>query len=265
MSLESTFDIVPVWIVLGTSVLLMIGSIDLGFHWGMGHGQKPVKEQLSQVRSIMGASLGLLAFMLAFSFNIAQSHFEKRNEAFVLEINAITSAYLSSGLLPPEAEATSRSLLQDLVGERIAIQAAAGAGRMDEVAEGIQRSEDLLQGLWRTAEAQEYGVDSGSSGMFTQAVLTMIGVNELRIHAALYNRIPPVNWIVLVFVAALSMLVMGYHAGLTGTRSRVATWSLALIFSAVLMLVTDLDRPRMSLFTVNQEQMLDLQRFMTDR
>ena len=68
----------------------------------------------------------------------------------------------------------------------------------------------------------------------------------------------------LFLVSVLSMLVTGYHAGLTGTRSRVATWTLTLIFSAVLTLVTDLDRPRMTLFSVNQEQMVDLQRYMAE-
>jgi hypothetical protein len=56
------------------------------------------------------------------------------------------------------------------------------------------------------------------------------------------------------------MLVTGYHAGLTGARSPMATWTLAIVFSTVLTLAIDLDRPRMTLFSVNQQQMLDLQR-----
>ena len=55
------------------------------------------------------------------------------------------------------------------------------------------------------------------------------------------------------------MLVMGYQAGLTGTRSRLATWTLAATFSLVMTLITDLDRPNMSLFRLNQQLMVELE------
>ena len=51
---------------------------------------------------------------------------------------------------------------------------------------------------------------------------------------------------------------MGYQAGLTGTRSILATWALAATFAAVMVLITDLDRPRMSLFKLNQQLMVEL-------
>jgi len=60
-------------------------------------------------------------------------------------------------------------------------------------------------------------------------------------------------------MSMLSMMIMGYQAGLTGTHSRLATWVLAITFSAVMMLVTDLDRPRVSLFKMDQRLMTELQ------
>jgi hypothetical protein len=60
-------------------------------------------------------------------------------------------------------------------------------------------------------------------------------------------------------MALLSMVVMGYQAGLTGTRSSLATWTLAVTFSAVMVLITDLDRPNMSLFQLDQGLMVELE------
>ena len=77
--------------------------------------------------------------------------------------------------------------------------------------------------------------------------------------AALFNRISPVIWITLFLMSLLSMIVMGYQAGLTGTRSGLATWTLAITFSAVMTLITDLDRPNMTLFQLNQELMVELE------
>jgi hypothetical protein len=54
------------------------------------------------------------------------------------------------------------------------------------------------------------------------------------------------------------MIIMGYQAGLTGARSGIATWTLAATFSVVMALVMDLDRPNQSLFSINQQLMVDL-------
>jgi hypothetical protein len=60
----------------------------------------------------------------------------------------------------------------------------------------------------------------------------------------------------------MSMVVVGYQAGLTEKRSPVATFSLALAFSAVMMLIMDLDRPLQSLFALDVAVMGQLAAFM---
>jgi hypothetical protein len=87
----------------------------------------------------------------------------------------------------------------------------------------------------------------------------MINAHDARLQSALFNRVSPVIWITLAIMALLAMLVMGYQAGLTGTRSSLATLTLAIAFSAVMMLITDLDRPNMTLFRMNQQLMVELE------
>ena len=65
------------------------------------------------------------------------------------------------------------------------------------------------------------------------------------------NRIHYVIWVTLYFTGFLAMMITGYQAGLVGKRSPFATVGLALIFATVMMLITDLDRPFMSLFDIN--------------
>jgi hypothetical protein len=95
--------------------------------------------------------------------------------------------------------------------------------------------------------------------MFAQAVLAMINAHDARLQAAFFNRISPVIWMTLLLMALLAMVVMGYQAGLTGTRSTLATWTLAVAFAAVIALITDLDRPGMRLFHLNQQLMVELE------
>jgi hypothetical protein len=48
------------------------------------------------------------------------------------------------------------------------------------------------------------------------------------------------------------------HAGMTATRRSPAILALVLTFSAVILLIADLDRPYEGLLTVNQQAILDL-------
>jgi hypothetical protein len=76
------------------------------------------------------------------------------------------------------------------------------------------------------------------------------------------NRIPLTIWMTLYLMAALSMTIMGYQAGLTDRRSPVATITLTIAFSAVIILITDLDRPIMSFFDINDQLLVDLHEYM---
>lgn len=252
-------DAVPLLLILVLTVAAQLASIEFGFRLGRVRQGKPNKSQMAQVRAIMGASLGLLAFMLAFSFSMAQQHFEERARAYLAEVSAIDSAFRSAGLLPPEQREEARDQLRTFAEVRLDTTRYARANDIPSVVEMIRTSERIHDTLWRIAEtaaASEEAPDD--SGMFAQAIMAMINVHDQRLQVSFFNRISPVIWITLFGMAVLSMAVMGYQAGLTGTRSSFATWTLAATFAFVIVLITDLDRPRMSLFHMNQALMVEL-------
>lgn len=256
-------DQISIFLVMMISIGLMVASIETGFWFGEVRGGKANKSQMAQVRAIMGASLGLLAFMLAFSFNTAQQHFETRIQGYMLEISAIDSAYRGADLLGDTHRGQAQDLLRNFASLRIDTSAAANAGDMDTAVEMIRESELLHDRLWSVAEtAMEQDSERESSGIFAQSILAMIDAHDARLQAAFFNRVSPVIWITLAAMSVLSMLIMGYQAGLTGTRSRLATWTLAVTFSFVMMLITDLDRPRTTLFKMNQDLLLEMNRRM---
>ena len=99
MELQRFFDGIPILAFLGIITVLMVTFFELGFRVASKSNEKTNKAQIAQVRAIMGAALGLLAFMLAFSFSGAKSHFEARVNSYLLEISAIDSAYRGADLL----------------------------------------------------------------------------------------------------------------------------------------------------------------------
>lgn len=253
------FDQIPLGLILLLCVGIQLLFIELGFRYGtidQGRG----KPQMAQVRAIMGASLGLLAFMLAFTFNSAQQHFEERTRAYMLEISAIDSAYRGADLIPQKEKEQAKGLLKEFTKLRLDTAVAAKQANRDRVVELIRQSERIHDQLWSLAEQAMEGEGTGEdTGIFASAVLAMIDAHDARLQAVLFNRISPVIWLTLYGMAVLSMMVMGYQAGLTGTRSGLATWTLALTFSAVMMLITDLDRPNMTLFEMNQQLMVEME------
>ena len=56
-----------------------------------------------------------------------------------------------------------------------------------------------------------------------------------------------------------AMAITGYGAGLAGRRSMIATVAVVVAFSAVILLIADLDRPQEGFLRVSQQTMLDLQ------
>jgi len=253
-------DHIPLLAVTIICIVLQILFIEAGFRYGQRRGKGGFKAQMAQVRAIMGASLGLLAFMLAFSFSIAQQHFEERSRAYMMEVSAIGTAFRGADLLNSDARVLAQDMLGKFAKLRLATVAAVREADQERVVEMIRESERIHDLLWSLAESAMEGEGEGAdTSLFAQSVLTMIAAHDARLQAAIFNRISPVIWITLLLMAILSMLVMGYQAGLTGTRSRLATWTLAATFAVVMTLITDLDRPNMSLFQLNQQLMVELE------
>ena len=265
MGLQRFLDDIPMLVFLLLITVLMVSFIEIGFRIGGYDRRDRNKAQVAQVRAIMGASLGLLAFMLAFSFSRAQSHYEARIDAYLVEISAIDSAYRGADLLDEPRRTSAKTLLRQFVQLRRDSSYAADTGDLEEAIEIIRDAERIHDKLWKIASSSMSSPgDSIDDSIFVNAILEMIKANDERIQAKLFNRISLVIWFTLFLMSFLSMIVMGYQAQLTGTRSILATWALAFAFAAVMTLVTDLDRPQMSLFKMNQSLMIELQNWIIE-
>jgi hypothetical protein len=88
-------------------------------------------------------------------------------------------------------------------------------------------------------------------------------LHSKRVTFALHNRIPGMVWLALYFIAILAMMALGYQEGLSGSRRSLAVLALVLTFSAVMLLIADLDRPQEGLLRVSQRAMMDLQKSFT--
>lgn len=246
----------PLWGLFVAILLVVLLSVEFGYRLGKYRRSRHELEKEAPVGTMVGAALGLLAFILAFTFGLAAARFDNRIQVLLDEANAIGTTYLRAGILPEGSEQT-RALLRDYVDTRL------GGVRSGNITEGIRQSESIQQKLW--AEAKAVGQKNPNSivvGLFVQSLNEVIDLHAKRVQAGLRNRIPGAIWVGLFAVAALSLAAMGYQAGLAGTRRSLAVLAVAVAFSVVIELIADLDRSQEGLLKIGQQALIDVQRSM---
>jgi hypothetical protein len=267
MLVSHFFDLVPIWILFLGTILLMVLFIEFGFRLGKKAQASAKKAQTSQVRAIMGAGLGLLAFMLAFTFSTAQSHFEARVQSLAEEARIARNAFMQADVMLEPERTQVKQLLKDYIELRSVGKLGNSNNTEQGIAEGLRLSEQIQKDLWMLAvqaggPKTKKSAATESNAMLKASVIALTDIHYTRLHSAVMNRIPLTIWMTLYLMAVLAMIIMGYQAGLTDRRSPVATITLAIAFSAVIILISDLDRPIMSFFEINKQLLVDLNDYM---
>jgi hypothetical protein len=249
---DGFLDRFPIWLLLLVTVVVVLLCVEIGYRLA-GYQKNRAGENDAPVGGMVGATLGLLAFMLAFTFGMAASRFDDRRQVVLAEANAIGTTYLRAQTLAEPIATDTRNLLREYVEVRLE------GARGGDISEAISKSEDLLNHLWSLAVAAAEKDRSPVAGLYIQSLNEVIDLHAKRIMVALRSRIPSAIWIGLYSLALLAMLAMGYHAGLTSTKRSIAVMALVLAFSVVVILIVDLDRPGEGLLRVSQQSMIDLQ------
>lgn len=248
-------DAFPIWTLFPLTLIIGVLAMELGCRVAR-YRKRRHNEPEAPAAPIVAATLGLLAFMLAFTFGMAASRFEERRQAVLAEANAIRTTYLRAAMMPEPMATESRNLLREYVDLRLAATDPA------RTAELIAKSEELHNRLWAQAVTAAQKERSLMTSLFIQSLNEVINMHGKRVTATLYSRVPAAIWLGLYLLFVLSMTVMGYHEGMAGTRRSVAGFVLVVAFSTVLVLITDLDRPGQGLLRVNQQSMHDVRKSM---
>jgi hypothetical protein len=104
---------IPLWGVFILTVIMVLLSIGAGVFMGDRRRRQPDHEAESSLGTIITATLGLLAFMLAFTFGMAANRLETRKQLLLDEINAIGTTYLRAGYLLKPHSSEIRKLLRE--------------------------------------------------------------------------------------------------------------------------------------------------------
>ncbi|MEH6591638.1 MAG: ABC transporter substrate-binding protein [Halioglobus sp.] len=258
-----TFDSVPIGVVFALMVIIALLAIEFGL-W-LGRRSKRNIASLQPVATIVGAVLGMMAFVIALTFGSANGRFDERKSALLADVTAIQTAYLRASLLPEPHRTTVRSLLRDYVHMRVGIVYSYG---LPDRLQLVQRRAETLQDLmWSHVESLAASEsDSRIQMQFASALTDVFNLHTKRVVIGAYYQIPVFVWIVLLLASTVAMFAVGFQFGASGGRRIVAAnLALSLTFALVMLLAIDLDRTGEGLVAVNQQPMMNLYQNMKNR
>lgn len=248
------FESAPIGVLLLGTIGLVLLSLEAGIRVERAR-QRRGAGTLEVSGAMAGATMGLLAFMLAFTFNAAASRHDARKALVVDEVNAIETTWLRAGFLPEPYKADARRQLREYVDVRV--KAAAGEIALED---GLRQSDALQGQLWAGAEdVGRLDEESITTGLFVQALNEVLDLHLERVTVATRNLVPGVIWASLYLLMVIGMFMFGRQIGQTPTRQFGLELALALSFSLVMFLIIDLDRPQEGLVNVSQQAMVELQ------
>jgi len=246
------------WWIFAVLVAVLIVTAEIGVRMGRAVRSRLAEQAVSQITTIEGGVLGMLALLLAFTFSMAVMRYDTRRELVVKEANAIGTAALRAQLLPEPARGEAAALFRDYVASRLELAQSASDVNRRQAAMVV--TERLQQQLWTVAvnglrsEPQNLGLS-----LLLTATNEVIDVHGERL-AAHRNHVPEIVLRLEMLVALFTTGLIGYGCGVASYRNRISTTALAILIAAVVVLIIDLDRPRRGLIQVSQTPLEELLR-----
>src|SRR5689334_5863414 len=100
MEPSAFLDAFPIWTIFPLTLLIGLLAVEAGRRIASLWRRHAKDRTEAPAPPIVAATLGLLAFLLAFTFGMAASRFEERKQAVLTESNAIQTSYLRAATLP---------------------------------------------------------------------------------------------------------------------------------------------------------------------
>jgi len=249
-------DTLPIWGFFLAMMIIVLAAAEIGFRIGIrlqDRGSNPGESRMTG--SVVGGMLGLVGFLMAFSIGITIGNHSERKNMVITEANSIGVAWLRAGFLDEPDSVTLRELLRDYAQLRLD-----AANQVVKLPYAVSQSERIHGEMWIIIERSvKQGNDSDIMTSLVDAVNDVIKTHSLRITAA-HKRLPRILGLVLIMSTILSFSLVGVASSVDRKRDTAAIFLFALVFTSVLMIMVDLDRPQEGTLTVSQTAMTDVLR-----
>lgn len=143
-------DIILLWVFFGLTIALVMGAIEVGRVFGGRVYRRSKDEKEPTASTFVGTVLGLVAFILAFTFGIVTNRYDDRKALVLEEANAIGTAYLRADFLLDTERSKAKALFREYLDTRIEVVQSFDMARTEKL---LMDSAHIQQELWDIAVA----------------------------------------------------------------------------------------------------------------
>jgi len=247
-------DLLPLWAVFPVSALLIVIATEIGLFLGRCRKARMPETETLSFGSAVGATMGLLAFILAFTFGMGADRLSDKQALALQQANAIGTALLRTELLPDPLRGQAQRLMHEYLDQILSlVQVKEEYGRLSHQGDfaevmlpELEKAKQIQSELWRVGTAAMTISPNPGTALFVSSVNEVIDLLQVRFTTSFQQRIMPVFWVILYCLAVMAIGLAGYDVGVSGGRRSLAQWVVAVAFATVLFLVVALDRPQSS-------------------
>jgi putative Mn2+ efflux pump MntP len=251
----SIFDNFPTWVVFCVSAALFLAVSEIGFRIGSHVRETRAHIESGSTGLVTGSILGLVSFLLAFTFGIAASNYSERRGVVLDEANVIGTAYLRADLLPDTVAKEFRSLLMQYT--EIRTMKRKGL-EVEELIALVRGSEVIQRRVWEIAADALRAAPNPANALIASAVNDLIDLHSVRVSVGVRHTIPQVIWWALYLISAIALATTGYRFGASYKQRSELLPGMVFAFACLITLISDLDDPRHGFLVSDQRPLVDL-------
>ncbi len=235
-------------LVLVLTFVVMWYSARIG-DWARRKDLAKADARREDMKTVLSATLTLLALLIGFSFSMAVSRYDQRKNYEEAEANAIGTEYVRADMSPPDA-AGIQHLLKAYTEQRILFYNTRSAKKIDRI---NAATADLQAQLWSAVLAAKLPDAPGRA-------LLLSGMNDVLnsqgyTQAAWWNRIPSAAWLLMLLISICCNLMIGYCEIRSDRRILLVV---PVAVSIAFLLISDIDCPRGGLIRVSSQNLVSL-------
>lgn len=229
------------WVALVVFIILFAAT-EIGYRLAQRtHAKGGVDERvISNVSTLTGGMLALVAFMLGLTINFAQSRYELRRTNVVVEANAIGTAWLRATLVGGEEGEAVAALIVEYTKVRLDYVKAAEGGPIRAL---LDRTNAMQTQIWQIVAPLARRAPTPVMAIFLASLNDMFDSASSQ-RFAFVSRVPLNLLYALIGGSAIALGAIGYQFGLAGRRQLVMTALLLLMWAGSIILIIDFSQPR---------------------
>jgi hypothetical protein len=248
----------PLWVSAVLFLVVFSLALESGLRAGLRqHRSREDGGKTEQGDLTLNSLLILLALMLALTFSFSLSRADLRKQAVLNEANAIGTAFYRADLAAEPARTELRERLLAYARTRL-YKAEEGYLTSQQLQQQIAHSLEAQAKLWpATVRVLEGDLPAPIQASIVQAINEVLDAHTTRITFA-FDRQPWIVMVLLLFISAASLGVVGYNVALVGGLYRWRMSIFTLVLAAIILVISDFDRPGSGFIQVSNQSLIAL-------